>query len=278
MPITTIKYLKKVARHLLELDTKEEWYDFIKFVAYKMPKESSWRKELMKVYKDIPQNIFVYSDTSKLPFVHFGTLPLTTCPGMGTCEDWCYSFKSWQYPHNFAKQLRNIMLLKFAPDKVLEDFMEIPQDSQLRLYTDGDFDSYNTVKFWMQALLKRPDIKAYGYSKSFRALQQYDIVFNGVWPDNYVLNISGGAKEYPAGINKLAIVRGNFTNIPIEYPTRGYKKYDEPLYKLTLRDRAKEEGLTKVFLCPGKCGECTPVGPLCGNKNAKDITVVIGTH
>ena len=100
---------------------------------------------------------------SKLPFWAFSALPLITCPGAGDCASFCYSLKSWRYPNAFMRQFQNTVLIKFFPGVILESFRKLPQDSILRLYVDGDFDSKKTVEYWFNLLSSRSDIKAYWY-------------------------------------------------------------------------------------------------------------------
>jgi len=61
----------------------------------------------------------------KLPFAAFSTLPMSTCPGAGTCSvsvdtsagkfsspsgtGYCYSVKAWRYPDAWARQFRNTL-------------------------------------------------------------------------------------------------------------------------------------------------------------------------
>lgn len=59
---------------------------------------------------------------SKLPFLAYSELPMSTCPGAGECgvykrdastgtiaSGWCYSFKAWRYPAAFARQFLNTL-------------------------------------------------------------------------------------------------------------------------------------------------------------------------
>ena len=45
-----------------------------------------------------------------------------------------------------------------------------------------------------------------------------------------------------------------------------------------LRNTARNMGYGKVFVCPGKCGACTPSEHACGSARFKNIPIVIGQH
>ena len=45
-----------------------------------------------------------------------------------------------------------------------------------------------------------------------------------------------------------------------------------------LQKAAADAGISRPFVCPGKCGECTPKGHLCGRPAAAGVNVVIGVH
>jgi hypothetical protein len=221
---------------------------------------------------------------SKLPYWNFGTLPIFTCPGMGDCGNWCYSFRAWKYPASLAKQLQNTLLLKFNPHLIRDAFLKLPQGVVLRLYTDGDFGSEQDVRFWMDLLKTRPDINAYGYSKSWDEL--YSWGSKNTWPSNYMLNLSSGGKERKVTREQMAslpITRGQFVAVEIDRPQGikgdwGFKKYAERTYHVAVRQAAKEQGHTKVFSCPGTCRTCTPQGHACGLKSMKDVVIAIGIH
>lgn len=58
---------------------------------------------------------------SKLPYIAYSELPMSTCPGAGACGvyskdnstgsvvGWCYSFKAWRYPGAFTRQFMNTL-------------------------------------------------------------------------------------------------------------------------------------------------------------------------
>ena len=128
----------------------------------------------------VPQySVFGMKGNSKLPdFVAFSSLPAVTCPGAGDCLAYCYSFRAWRFAHSFGRQASAAYLMRHNPAAIAVAFNALPANVTLRLYVDGDFSSAADVAFWMNNLRVRPDIKAYGYSKSFSELLAYD----GPWP------------------------------------------------------------------------------------------------
>ena len=227
-----------------------------------------------------PFAIWNIDGNSKLPFASFSTLPIVTCPGAGECIAYCYSLKAWRYPAAFFRQVQNTLLLAHNSDVIAQATYALSQNTTCRLYVDGDFDSLRTLTFWMLVLRERPDLQTYGYSKSWNLFLMFDRMWARKigWPKNYLLNLSNGSKyeHLRAKMEQLQVVRGNFLALQIDKRLAG--KYGEPEYKKALRDAAKEQGLDKVFVCPGKCGECTKAGHLCGMESATGVNVVIGVH
>ena len=235
-------------------------------------------------YKTIPFSIFASGGNSKLPFVSFSTIPGATCPGAGDCLDFCYSFKAWRYPAAFFRQLQNFYLMnsKKGRDIIASEFksLKLKKDKSflnLRLYVDGDFKNINHLTFWMNLLFLRPEIKAYGYSKSWKEFLIYDSL-NLTFPENYKLNLSSGSihnNEVKNKMNSLSCTRGEFVAVEIN------KQFDAPLgartreynnaVKTSLGDR-------RAFVCPGLCGSCTPNGHACGSDRFKGVTIAIATH
>lgn len=86
-----------------------------------------------------PWGIVAAKGNQKLPFASYSTLPMSTCPGAGSCavelkreydneaaekakdesrsrlvkDGYCYSFTAWRYPASFSRQFRNC-LAEFA--------------------------------------------------------------------------------------------------------------------------------------------------------------------
>jgi len=231
--------------------------------------------------EDTPFAVWSLEGNIKLPFASFSAAPVVTCPGAGACalDGWCYSFKCWRYPAAFLRQLQNTLLLTKSAGRriVAKKTNELPTDIDCRLYVDGDFATLAQVAFWMSAINSRSDLRVYGYSKSWRQLLEYDKI-GGVWPENYCLNLSnGGNAEHLRGdVARLPIVRGNFLTVDIARRLAG--KYGTTAYKAAVRESAANAGIKRPFICPGKCGECTPKGHFCGRPETSGVDVVIGVH
>lgn len=223
-------------------------------------------------------SVFALSGNEKLgeTIVAFSSLPGVTCPGAGACLDFCYSFRAWRYPAAFARMVQNAFLMRFAKHTILNAFQELPYGADFRLYVDGDFANGEDVASWMHALTMRPDIKAYGYSKSFAALLGYDAT-GAQWPKNYMLNISSDHNASPAMLDyvrALPITRGEFIAVSIGRKVKGS---DHGTIETNKAIRASTEG-TKIFPCPGACGKCTGKGHACGMPSLKGITIAIAIH
>lgn len=220
----------------------------------------------------------------KVPYWQFSTLPVFTCPGAGECAQWCYSFHAWRYPVPFYRQLQNTLLLRFSPDHVRSAFLSLPQGATFRLYVDGDFNSLESVRLWMAWLTQRPDVRAYGYSKSWDLLREYHRS-GGAWAGNYVVNLSSGGQGYATReeMEALPITRGVFlvladVRVPKSKPGADTtKRYLDPAYRAQLREAARSAGLDRYFPCPGDCGSCAGGRVVCAS-GEMGITVVIGAH
>lgn len=236
----------------------------------------------------VPFTIFKEDGNKKLPFVAFSTLPGVTCPGAGEClgdpkEEnggkigWCYSFRAWRYPAAFYRQCQNTLLVKMKHFDLVDEWTDtIKKGATVRLYVDGDIDSLETLEFWFDMCLERPDLKVYGYSKSWEIFLSY-ADSGKAFPENYVLNLSGGSKyneAYKRRMEGLPCSRGEFIAVTID------KKNDAPIgartnaYRKAVREAAGE----RVFVCPGLCGSCTSAGAACGSEAFKGVKIAIGTH
>ena len=216
-----------------------------------------------------PFSVYGLTGNVKLPFVTFSTLPDYTCPGAGGCLEVCYSFKAWRYPAAFFRQIQNTVLVRRGKRTLERLWMALPKNRSVRLYVDGDIDTMDTLKFWMKAISKRPDLKVYGYSKSWQLFLDFD----GEFPPNYLLNISSGSiygKRERARMLRLSVVRGSFDMVPIPKALGG--KYQEPAYKAAVREQAQG------FLCPGRCGKCTKSDHACGSRRFDGVPILIGIH
>ena len=241
-------------------------------------------KSLLLNNRDVPFSIFASGGNSKLPFVSFSTIPGATCPGAGECLDFCYSFKAWRYPAAFFRQLQNFHLMnsKKGREIIAEEFKNLKLKKgksflNLRLYVDGDFKNLNELTFWMNLLFLRPDIKAYGYSKSWQEFLTYDAM-NLTFPENYKLNLSSGSiygEDIKEKMNALPCTRGEFIAVEID------KRYDAPIGARTRRyNKAVKDSLgdKRAFICPGLCGSCTPSGHACGSDRFNNVKIAIATH
>lgn len=215
----------------------------------------------------------------KLPFHTFSTLALSTCPFKGACAEYCYTLNGWRNPAAFFRQAFNTYTIRFYPHIIAGSFQLLPRNSTLRLYVDGDFDSLQTLRFWMNLLKDRPDVKAYGYSKSLAFFDQLGQSYD--WPSNYQLNISSGGVSTQELIEKVKILpvcRGEFLSLDAGKDGADYKENSKP-YRQAVRKAAKAQGINRLFVCPGNCGSCLPNGGhACGVPEFKNITIAIGIH
>lgn len=231
-------------------------------------------------------SIFNAAGNSKLPFYAFSTLPMLTCPGAGACSKFCYSFSAWRFPSAFVRQIANSMLLQTEEGraKIASAFLALPQGVTVRLYVDGDFNSIETLAFWMQLISQRPDLKVYGYSKSWELFLCLSLRPGFTWPANYMLNLSSGSK-YGAAMRErmqaLPITRGEFIATRIDALHIRARSY-QGKHKAGFQDYAREVRSNfagPVFVCPGRCGSCLPGGRhACGDSKFIGVKIAIGTH
>ena len=284
-----------------------------------------WLKD--PVSKPTPFKIWAKGN-SKLPFWAFSTLPGTTCPGAGDCltdrndktkRGWCYSFSAWRNVTPFFRQLQNTLLLRL-PDKSpieREARSKFKRGQVVRLYVDGDFDSRETLDYWMHFCGRFPENQFYGYSKSWGFFKMWHRDNGGNWPENYQLNLSSGTMLErvlpPEKFRKtvlemmsltnpktgLPVVRGTFRALAVssEYPSPQKRELDRKKrfeggtlkqwnsHRNDVLQEAKRLGIsgdTKgagVFVCPGLCATCLPGGRhACGDRKFRDITILIGIH
>jgi len=216
---------------------------------------------------------------SKLPFYAFSSLPIYSCPGMGICETWCYSLKSWRYPAAFFRQVQNFILMRFDKESIIKSFNAIKNNASFRLYVDGDFSSQSDCIFWFNLLKTRQDISTYGYSKS------WDVIYDckEYYPSNYHLNLSSGGSIQSTSketMLTLSITRGEFIAVQIPKLSRDKQKirFSLPEYHNSVRQAGKELTGKNGFSCPGKCGECASGSHACGNDKFNGIPIYIGVH
>lgn len=207
------------------------------------------------VHNTPPFTIFT-EGSSKLPFFQWSTVPGITCPGAGKCWDqrpsavkigkdgnpyrnitstphkaYCYSLSGWRQVYPYLRQLQNTILTRIKDKSHIErDLMRVQKKNPkavVRLFVDGDFDSLETLEFWMHTCRRFPEMQFYGYSKSWHLFTEYDKKHGGDWPENYTLNLSNGTMWESIGgemydrmmdrMMKLKCVRGRFIAIKDVY-------------------------------------------------------------
>ena len=233
----------------------------------------------------LPFRIFVKGN-SKLPFWAISSLPVVNCPGAGDCLNFCYSLTGWRYPAAFMRQAMISILLTSEKGRAIiaEAFSKLKKGI-VRLYVDGDFKNVSDVIFWMELIASRPDIKVYGYSKSWIELISAGLKKGFQWPVNYLLNLSSGAKHGPeikAIVSKLPIVRGEFIAIMVDKLHIANRSYQGP-HKAGFREYQKNvmenANGQRVFVCKGRCGSCLPNGEhACGSEKFRGVPIAIGVH
>ena len=249
------------------------------------------------------QFTIISKGNGKLPFYSFSVMPGFTCPGAGDClvikltagvkDGWCYSFKAWRYPAAFFRQLQNTILLESTAGRqqVLAAFKRLPYGSDYRHLVDGDFRDAGHMGFAFRMLRTRPDIKAYGYSKSWPLFLDWAASGKPI-PSNYVLNLSGGSRygdemadamRQLVNADGLPVVRDSFLALPVSHkmPAGGKLNKDWQAWAAELRATAAAAGMPKPWICPGKCGDCAGGAGVnvhaCGSQSFK-MPVVIGIH
>ena len=224
---------------------------------------------------------------SKLPFWSFSSMAILDCPGRGECAAWCYSLKSWRNPNALGRQVSNSMLLRTQAgrDLIASEFSRLKTET-VRLYVDGDFDSKETLTFWMDLIKTRPDIQVYGYSKSW--VEFIALHLSGyAWPANYLLNLSGGSRfgdGVRVAMESLPVVRGEFLAVPVDREHLKNHSY-QSRRNAGFRDYAKQVRANagrKIFVCSGDCGDCLTIAGknqhACGSDRIRGVAIAIGTH
>ena len=244
--------------------------------------------------KILGMNIFS-NGNDKLRFLNYSTFPIVTCPGAGACKSFCYSLNSLRYPGAFTRWLMNTILENEAPEIIADAFgyklktptyqKELKQNGfvTFRLYNDGDFPNLKTMGFWMELLKRFPEVRAYGYSKSWNLFIQFVNQFGEqAIPETYKLNLSSGANGSQELLRKKItsynFVRGDFLAVALpgnkkKNVTKIDKQEKKYIYKV-----AKELGHKKVMLCGGVCNSCTKIGHACGSSTFDDFAIVIPIH
>ena len=282
--------MKTLKNAVMRLNPEMTNHDIVNLLSPVMQGESiGWIKNYNSFLKflntGIPQfSIFSESGNSKLPFLSFSALPFITCGGMGECENYCYSIKSWRYPAAFFKQLQATILLWNNPQLITQELKSIMDKAKyhnmdkidFRLYVDGDFDSLETMDYWFQLLKNNDKLQCYGYSKSLDLFAEYAITQQ--FPTNYKLNVSNGSRydndaDLQNIVKSLEIYRGEFIAVKT---SKNWKNSD---YKTSeyKRDVIKSADMP-VFPCAGRCGNCTNKGHACGLDSFNGVTIAVPVH
>lgn len=272
-------------------ETAWEAIEAIQTAVDGLPVESDWVKwgravlaYLKGETKRPPLQVIKKDGNKKVPFFLWSVLPIFMCPGAGACAKVCYSLKAWRYPAAYFRQIQNTYLFRFQRELIADLVLSLPQGVTVRLFVDGDFDSLESIEFWFKVMRLRPDLQFYGYSKSWDELYAY----NGIWPDNYLLNLSSGGKVRTvtkAMMAELPISRGEFLMVPVDskWIDMGNDRYDQPGYHQNVRESARAMGYGKVLSCPGKCGECVKGQDgknqhACGDRRLFSLPIANGVH
>ena len=247
-------------------------------------------KQAMDITNDCLESpafaIFKEDGNSKLPFAAFSSMAVLDCGGRGACEAWCYSKSAWRNPNAAGRQISNSMLLRSEAGRnlIAKAFAQIKGDV-LRLYVDGDFHSRNCLEYWMDLIKSRPNLKVYGYSKSWAEFLALNLT-GYQYPVNYMLNLSGGSKfdhmpAMKALMMQLPITRGDFAaySVPSKHmKSKAYQSKRHEGHAAYAADVRKAAG-KRVFVCAGRCGDCLPDGThACGSDRFRGIEIAIGIH
>lgn len=293
-----VELLKQLGNQINSQKTLADCIQVLKSTLANIPefKTGDWRKYLVKLinYLENPMenkgfSIIALKGNSKLPFACFSSLAIFSCPGAGDCKTWCYSVKAWRYPAAFYRQMQNTLLMRYRTDLIVESFLKLPENvEKFRLYVDGDFESIEQVEFWFHLIRNRPNMRVYGYSKSWDEIHGYFEQLNKIngslfpIPANYVLNLSGGGKIRNTSketMLSLPITRGEFIAVPlVKNKVNSGKRFSLPEYHQETRTIGNEITGKKVFSCPGSCGSCSNGSHACGSMSFKGIPIAIGIH
>ena len=170
-------------------------------------------------------------------------------------------------------------------------FMSLPHGATYRHLVDGDIRDSGHMSVFFRMLMSRPDVNAYGYSKSWPLFLAWAEAGKPI-PSNYVLNLSGGSKygedmadkmRQLINVDGLPVVRDSFLALPASHkmPKGGKLDAKWQIWAAELRQTAKAAGMDKVWICPGKCGDCAGGNGVnvhaCGSLRF-NMPVIIGIH
>lgn len=237
--------------------------------------------------------LFSMEGNTKVPYVCWSVLPVVTCPGMGACGKYCYSLTAWRNPSAYGRQLWATIVLRFYRRRIIDAWRALPRNVIVRLYVDGDIDSFETLLFWFNMCGQRPDLRVYGYTKSWHLLLRWHDE-GRPFPANYMVNVSSGSRfdDDPAmrqAMLDLPVARGEFIVVKVKgegtlWP-KGFQRYGSKAYHAAVLAEAKRLGIRGPS-CGGDCGACGSGTPWCLGINPdgsrKDslirLPVLIGAH
>lgn len=315
-PQVSRSMLRRLCADLVGADSLEHAAERIERFrkSRRIRKRSAWYRSFGKLSQAFragePRFRVFTKGNAKLPYWSFSALPEFTCPGAGACLGYCYSFRAWRYPAAFCRQAQNTLFLRHArtmssptysignsqrfqserfqtllvgaPRPIVDAWKRLPMRAIVRLYVDGDFCSIDDLGFWFSMLRIRPDVRAYGYSKSLHLFQEW--AQRGLpFPTNYALNLSSGSRwdglPIVDEVAALPIVRGTYLSVPVHGNyAKGFKRFEDPAYHAEVRQVARQLTGERVFSCPGSCGNCLVSGHACGSDRFRGVTIAIGEH
>jgi hypothetical protein len=258
-------------------------------------KGKAYREALARYYDRGERPAVFAEGNGKLPFYAFSSLPGIDCPQAGAClyrdgkessglmTGFCYSFKCWRYPDAFMRQLVNSLRLRTESGRaeIVMAWFALPQGRDSASLCRRGFRLAGNSVVLDALCVARPDLQVYGYSKSWQLLLSYDQATGGRWPSNYLLNLSSGGsgtEEEKEAVSRLPIARGEFIAIAtLKDHGKAYQSRKNTGFAEYARDVKAQSG-RKVFVCSGKCGDCTPSGHACGSEKFRGIPIAIGIH
>lgn len=91
---------------------------------------------------------------------------IDTCPGRTPlCESLCYADKG-RYTLQIPRHVANREIAD-SREGIIERVENLPHGAWVRIHTSGDFYSARYVDTWRMAALLRPDVRFWGYTRSF---------------------------------------------------------------------------------------------------------------
>ena len=109
--------------------------------------------------------------------------------------------------------------MRLNPEVIEKAFLSLKTGRTVRLFVDGDFKDVPTLKMFMDLCKARPDLKVYGYSKSWLEFVKLDST-GYKWPSNYLDKCE---LRQPARTHRpckcflsLPVVRGDFLAVKVD--------------------------------------------------------------